>query len=53
MSKVKLFFVFAIIFITATVHAQYTRDSAINLVLNNILVKDIGHVNLYASLDIK
>jgi len=36
--------------ITITVQAQYTRQQAINLVENTILVNDIGSVDVYASL---
>ena len=54
MTKLKLFLVLAIIcFITANVSAQYPRDSAINRVVKQLLVSDMGHINLYASLNIK
>lgn len=54
MTKLKLFLVLAIIcYITANVRAQYPRDSAINLVVKQLLVSDMGHINLYASLNIK
>jgi len=54
MTKLKLFLVLAVIcYVTANVRAQYPRDSAVNRVLNHILINDIGHVNIYASLDSK
>ncbi len=49
MAKLKLFFLITATFLAASVRAQYPRELAIDLVLNHILVDDIGNVKVYAS----
>ncbi len=50
MTKLKTFLSVLIIFFSLTgLQAQFSRDDAIHLVLDQILINDIGNINVYAS----
>jgi len=40
---------FAVLMSTESIFAQFSRDDAIDLVLNTILADDIGNVDVYSS----
>jgi len=46
MRKSLILFLFLVFFSGNIVNAQFQRDSAINLVLNHLLINDIGHINV-------
>jgi hypothetical protein len=53
MTKLKNFFALTVIFFLITgLQAQYSREDAIHLILNQILTNDIGQINVYCSKDL-
>ena len=54
MAKLKFFLTLVVTFsIFTSLHAQFSREDAIHLILNQILLRDIGNINVYASYDPK
>jgi hypothetical protein len=50
MTKICNFYVMTMFFfITSIAHAQFSRELAVDLVLNDILVNELGHTDVYAS----
>ena len=52
MAKLKLFLTLVISFSFLTsVQAQFSRADAIHLILNQVLITDTGHINVYCAFD--
>jgi len=49
--RLRLFFAVILLGLTVMSQAQLTRQNAINKVLNQIVVSDTGHINVYAAID--
>ena len=53
MKKISLGTMLVLLLISYLCHAQFTRDQARELVINQLCAQDLNHVKIYLALDLK